>query len=155
MLHYHYACDTDRYENERQRVQQAFLMIIHGSSGLRPSSTMRSRTSQSRTGKNPQQPLKAECEDKGKGTADDEDDEGDGEDMDKDSKFFKLRYRDLELSAVRTRDGARYMVRPKFRHFKGQTRRAQKYVVILVINALMSLTSVLARLFPGWIKMIF
>lgn len=130
-------------------------MIIHGSSGLRPSSTMRSRTLQSRAGKNPQRPLKAECEDEDMGAADDEDEEGDGEDVDKDSKFFKLRYRDLELSTVRTRDGARYIVRPKFRHFKGQTRRAQKYVVILVINALRSLTCVLARLFLGWIKMIF
>ena len=116
---------------------------------------MRSRALQPGTGKNPQRPLKAESENEDKAAADDEDEEGDGEDMDKDSKFFKLRYRDLELSAVRTRDGARYMVRPKFRHFKGQTRRAQKYVVILVIHALRSLTCVLARLFLGWIKMIF
>ena len=129
MVRYYYVYDTDRYNNKGQRVQQGFLMIIH-SSGLRPSTTMRSRTSQSRTGKNPQRAIKAgdkdEDEDEDEGTGDNGDGEWDGdrEGGDKDSSFVKLRYRDLELCAVRTKDGTRYMVRPKFRHFKGQTRRA-------------------------------
>ncbi|KAF2166127.1 hypothetical protein M409DRAFT_66988 [Zasmidium cellare ATCC 36951] len=115
MLHYHYARDRDRYDNERQRVQQAFLMIIHGSSGVRPSSTMRTHV---RTGNEHQ------SQEHGGERKDESGDEV-MEVPEEDSEFHTLRYRDLELSAVRTQNGVRYMVRPKFRHFKGGERRAQ------------------------------
>lgn len=42
MLHFLYSEDTTRYPDERQRVKQAFLMIIHAYSGLWPSSTTQS-----------------------------------------------------------------------------------------------------------------
>ena len=42
MLHFLYSGDTTTYPDERQRVQQGFLMIIYASSGLRPSSTTQS-----------------------------------------------------------------------------------------------------------------
>jgi hypothetical protein len=37
MLHFLYSRDKTIYPDERQRVQQGFLMIIRASSGLRPS----------------------------------------------------------------------------------------------------------------------
>ena len=128
MLHYHYTSDTDRYENERQRVQQAFLMIIHASSGVRPSSTIGNRTAQRQSPNHENTTLKSGGEDENKKIVVDEDeDKDDKEDAEKDSKCFKLRYRDLVLSALPTKNGVRYIVRPKFRYFKEQTRRAQKY----------------------------
>ena len=42
MLHFLYSKYKTTYPDERQRVQQGFLMIIHPSSGLRPSSVMQS-----------------------------------------------------------------------------------------------------------------
>ena len=42
MLHFLYSRDITTYPDERQRVQQGFLMIIHAFSGLRPSSTTQS-----------------------------------------------------------------------------------------------------------------
>lgn len=119
MVHFHYAKDTARYENERQRVQQAFLMIIHASSGLRPSSTTRTCGTLQTSNKEQRSPeFNAEDDSSGE----------DGEDPSTDDAVSKLRYRDLQLSAIRTDSGIRYLVQPRFRHFKGETRRAQRSV---------------------------
>lgn len=119
MVHFHYAKDTARYENERQRVQQAFLMIIHASSGLRPSSTTRTHGTPQASNKEQRSPESSAGDDSG---------EEDGEDPSMDDAVSKLRYRDLQLSAIRTDSGVRYLVQPRFRHFKGETRRAQRSV---------------------------
>ena len=42
MLHFLYRKDWTKYPDERQRVQQVFLMIVHAYSGLRSSSTTKS-----------------------------------------------------------------------------------------------------------------
>ena len=42
MVYHLYREDSTKYPNERQRVQQAFLIIVHTYSSLRPSSTTRS-----------------------------------------------------------------------------------------------------------------
>ncbi|KAK4615709.1 hypothetical protein CLAFUW4_09808 [Fulvia fulva] len=119
MVHFHYAKDTARYENERQRVQQAFLMIIHASSGLRPSSTTRTRAIRLASDK---EHRSSNC------NAENDSGEDDGEDSSMDDAVSKLRYRDLQLSAIRTKSGIRYLVQPRFRHFKGETRRAQRKI---------------------------
>lgn len=104
MLHFLYSKDTTVYPDERQRVQQAFLMIIHAYSGLRPSSTTQSskarRTEES-----------GEC---GEGAED----------------AIKLRYRDVELRVGEDERGRnRFAVRATFKYFKGGNRRPQRFAI--------------------------
>lgn len=95
-------------------------MIIHASSGLRPSSTTRTRAIRLASDK---EHRSSNC------NAENDSGEDDGEDSSMDDAVSKLRYRDLQLSAIRTKSGIRYLVQPRFRHFKGETRRAQRSVL--------------------------
>ena len=101
MVHFLYAKDATRYPSERQRLQQAFLIIVHALSGLRPSSTTRpskKKTSIAATESGPE--------------TDD---------------FARLRYKDLVLLVARTEKGImRFAIRPTFRCFKGQNNRLQR-----------------------------
>ena len=106
MLHFLYRNDPAKYPDERQRVQQAFLMIIHAYSGLRPSSTTGSST--------------GKVDVKGE------------EKIDK--KLAKLRCGDFTLLLTADQDGRpRFAVRPLFTRFKNEMQRAQRSVRLLTI----------------------
>lgn len=101
MLHFLYLEDSTRYPDERQRVQQGFLMIIHAYSGLRPSSTTQSS--------------------KGKSA------DSNTESWQEDEQLAKLQYGDFTLVLVNDDKGCpRFGVRPFFKRFKGENRRAQR-----------------------------
>ena len=103
MLHFLYSRDTTIYPDERQRVQQGFLMIIHASSGLRPSSTTQSSKAR----------RKRESNDSVKEVED----------------VVKLRYGDVELRVGEDEQGrTRFAVRATFKYFKGGTWRPQRFV---------------------------
>ncbi|KAK1041382.1 hypothetical protein LTR74_018617 [Friedmanniomyces endolithicus] len=100
MLHFLYSSDWTLYPDERQRVQQGFLMIIHAYSGLRPSSTTQS-------GK--RRKVKASSLEEEHNLA------------------AKLRYGDVALILTEDDCGhARFAVRPTFKYFKGGNRRPQQ-----------------------------
>lgn len=102
MLHFLYSSDWTLYPDERQRVQQGFLMIIHAYSGLRPSSTTQS-------GK--RRKVKASSLEEEHNLA------------------AKLRYGDVALILTEDDCGhARFAVRPTFKYFKGGNRRPQQFV---------------------------
>lgn len=103
MLHFLYSRDKTTYPDERQRVQQGFLMIIHASSGLRPSSV-----TQSNKGRR-----KMEA-DKTAGVVE---------------EVVKLRYRGLALLVSQDDQGRpRFAVEAIFTYFKGGNRRPQRLV---------------------------
>lgn len=103
MLHFLYSKDKTTYLDERQRVQQGFLMIIHASSGLRPSSVTQSNKG----------PRKMEA-DKTAGVVE---------------EVVKLRYRDVALLVGEDEQGrARFAVEALFTYFKGGNRRSQRFV---------------------------
>lgn len=103
MLHFLYSRDQTIYPDERQRVQQGFLMIIHASSGLRPSSV-----TQSNKGRR-----KMEA-DKTAGVVE---------------EVVKLRYRDVALMIGEDEQGrTRFAVEAVFTYFKGGNRRPQRLV---------------------------
>ena len=92
------------YPDERQHVQQAFLIIIHSYSGLRPSSTTRSGGAASKL-------LKTE-------------EESTNEEID---ATAKLRYRDFTPVLTRDKlDNVRFAVLPLYIHFKNEIQRKQK-----------------------------
>nr|OQO28668.1 hypothetical protein B0A51_04779 [Rachicladosporium sp. CCFEE 5018] len=100
MLHFLYSSDWTLYPDERQRVQQGFLMIIHAYSGLRPSST----TQSGKRRKVQASSLEEE-----------------------DNLAAKLRYGDVALILTEDDRGhVRLAVRPTFRYFKGGNRRPQQ-----------------------------
>lgn len=104
MLHFLYSADTTTYPDERQRVQQGFLMIIHAFSGLRPSST-----TQSSKGRR-------------KGAS--------GNSAEEVEDVVKLRYRDVALLISEDEQGrTRFAVQATFQYFKGGNRRPQRFVV--------------------------
>ena len=94
MLHFLYSEDKTTYPDERQRVQRGFLVIIHASSGLRPSSV-----TQSSKGRR-----KMEA-DKTAGVVE---------------EVVKLRYRDVALLVSEDEQGrARFAVAALFHIFQG------------------------------------
>jgi hypothetical protein len=102
MLHFLYSKDTTVYPDGRQRVQQGFRIIIHASSGLRPSSTESSKARR-------------------KGESDDCAEE--------EEHAIKLRYRDVELRVGEDERGrTRFAVQATFNYFKGGNRRPQRFV---------------------------
>lgn len=109
MLHFLYFRDTTTYPDERQRVQQGFLMIIHASSGLRPSSvTQSSKGRQS-----------GACSDNAKEVED----------------VVKLRYRDTALLINEDEQGrTRFAVQATFQYFKGGNRRPQRFVPKMIAS---------------------
>ena len=109
MLHFLYSGDTTTYPDERQRVQQGFLMIIHASSGLRPSSTTQSSKAR---------PKKAS---------------GKSEEAVED--VVKLRYRDMALLISEDEQGrTRFAVQATFQYFKGGNRRPQRFVIQILCS---------------------
>lgn len=104
MLHFLYSQDATIYPNERQRVQQGFLMIIHASSGLRPSSTTSTTKGRHRVGTNE---AAKEVED-----------------------VVKLRYGDVSLLISKDEQGyTRFAVQAAFKYFKGGNRRPQRKIL--------------------------
>ena len=103
MLHYLYSKDPTKYPDERQWVQQGFLIIIHAFSGLRASST-----TQSSKGQRKDEVVEAaeEAED-----------------------IVKLRYADMALLFSEDDHGrTRFAVQATFAYFKGGEMRPQRFV---------------------------
>ena len=106
MLHYLYTADRATYPDERQRVQQGFLIIIHAFSGVRPSSA-------TKTGSKHQ---------KGKSDVNEKPSQDTEE-------LVKLKYKDLEIVLTTDKYGrTRFAVRPTFTHFKGNLKRQQQFI---------------------------
>ena len=113
MLHYLYKADRATYPDERQRVQQGFLIIIHAFSGVRPSSATKTGTRhvKKRSGNDDEHVLETE-------------------------ELVKLRYRDLQIVITTDAHGrTRFAVCPTFNHFKGDLKRPQQFVWPLLFYA--------------------
>ena len=109
MLHFHYREDPTKYPDERQRVQQGFLKLVHGYSGLRTGSTTKSS-------KVKEEPEQEEAE-----------------------ELAKLRYGDFTLELTKDGRGReRFAVRPLFWHFKGENRRPQRSVCFSSISPIIA-----------------
>ena len=118
ILHYLYKADRATYPDERQRVQQGFLIIIHAFSGVRPSSATKTGTRHT----------------KGKNSVNDKPSH-------ETEELVKLRYSDLEIVVTTDAHGrTRFAVRPTFTHFKGNLKRQQQFVRPPLVNALLTLS---------------
>ncbi len=98
-LHFLHREDSTRYPDERQRVQQAFLMIVHAYSSVRRDSTTNSSKASEET----------------------------AETRHEANELAKLRYRDFTLVHTADEEGhTRFGVRPLFSRSKAENRRAQR-----------------------------
>ena len=106
MLHYLYKADSATYPDEREHVQQGFLILIHAFSGVRPSSATKTGARHTKS-KN----------------------DVDNEPLHETEELGKLRYRDLQIVLTTDVDGrTRFAVCPTFTHFKGNLKRQQQFV---------------------------
>ena len=115
MLHYLYKADRATYPDERQRVQQGFLILIHAFSGVRPSSATKTGTRHTKS--------KNDVTD---------------EPLHETEELVKLRYRDLQIVLNTDMHGrTRFAVCPTFTHFKGNLKRQQQFVSPYPVNAVL------------------
>ena len=104
MLYHLYKADRAIYPDERQRVQQGFLIIIYAFSRVRPTSATKSGSKHR----------------KGQSGVNDEP-------AHETEELVKLRYSDLEIVLTTDVHGrTRFAVRPTFTHFKGNLKRQQQ-----------------------------
>lgn len=136
MLRFLYGQDTTQYPDERQRVQQAFLMQIMAYSALRPSSTTAAkkrklgpqsvaaprktarhtrRMAESAPSRDASTPLEnIEPQDDGRDEARLEEAE------------VRVKYGDFRLFLVLDDEGqTRLGIQPQYKHYKGERRRQQ------------------------------
>jgi hypothetical protein len=110
ILYYLYKTDRATYPDERQRVQQGFLIIIHAFSGVRPSSATKTGTRHVKNKRDNESLLETE-------------------------ELVKLRYSDLQIVVTTDEQKrTRFAVCPTFNHFKGGLKRPQQFVFPSLLN---------------------
>ena len=115
MLHYLYKADRATYPDERQRVQQGFLILIYAFSGVRPSSATKTGTRHTKSGNDVT-----------------------NEPLHETKELVKLRYRDLQIVLTTDVHGrTRFAVCPTFTYFKGNLKRQQQFVNLHPVNAVL------------------
>ncbi|KAK3045801.1 hypothetical protein LTR09_012661 [Extremus antarcticus] len=118
LLRFHYGGDTTLYPDERQRVQQAFLMMVMAYSALRPSSATAARK-------------RKRVHSGGGGTRRHK--RGfDGEEPDESAGELtvpeaRLKYGDFRVFLVCDETGQTWLcIQPRYKHYKGEKRRRQQ-----------------------------
>lgn len=139
MLRFLYSQDTTNYPDERQRVQQAFLMQIMAYSALRPSSTTAARKRKRGAGNELKPRKQASPKNDTPGGVQREDSEAVTlrDDMEADVQEVggaiveqaevRVKYGDFRLFLMldNESDQVRLAIQPQYKHYKGEKRRQQ------------------------------